>query len=37
MLDNKEDEVSFENVQSLFQLLIGTFKMEARFLYQEVA
>lgn len=37
MLDNKEEnELSYSNIKNLFKLLIGTFKIEARFLYQEL-
>ena len=36
MLDNKECPVSFANVKKLSKLLIGAFKIEARFLYEEL-
>lgn len=36
MLDNKEEELDYEDVKKLFKLLIGSFKIEARFLYQEL-
>jgi len=37
MLDNKEEfELKYENIQKLFKLVIGSFKIEARFLYKEL-
>ena len=36
MLDNKEEELNYDDVKKLFKLLIGSFKIEARFLYQEL-